>query len=308
MDLTVAICTYRRFDLLQTTLRSLSACQRLDIAWELLLIDNGCDGRIEALASRFTDRLPVRYIAEPRLGASFARNRATREAAAPVVLFTDDDVTFDPAWLVNMWRAIIARPDCAFWGGRVEPVWDRPRPAHFRPELCPTLADAIVQYDRGPASRYWDAASDPPFYTANLALRTGVIAAAGYFDTTVGHRGDRRMGMEDSLMVKAIAAAGGRGWYAADAFVHHPVPHERVTPVYLRHFALRQAWLSTRMHRTGPGHSVPTWFYRTAVESCARGLGRWCRGRLDGDEGAAFAGQFSALYAAGRLYYALVRA
>ena len=304
-QLTVAICTFRRYGLLQTTLASLAACKRPDIDWQLLVVDNACDPQIETLVRSFSHRLPLHYLSEPRLGASWARNRATREAAAPLILFTDDDVTFDPDWLVRMWQAVTDHPECAFWGGRVEPVWGHPPPAWFNPELCPTLADAIVQYDRGRVSRPWDPRRDPPFYTANLALRTDAIADAGYFDTTVGHRGDHRMGMEDSLMVKAIAGTGGPGWYVADAVVHHPVPCERLTRGYLRRFALRQAWLSTRIHR---GHrAIPPWFYRAAAGRMVEGLRLWSRGLARRDPGAAFAGEFSTLSATARIACALMR-
>ncbi len=43
---------------------------------------------------------PIRYVAEPRIGSSAARNRGVAAAAdAAYVAFTDDDVEVDPEWL-----------------------------------------------------------------------------------------------------------------------------------------------------------------------------------------------------------------
>ena len=73
------------------------------------------------------------------------------------------------------------------------------------------LGDCVVRYQQGSKQRYWDPSIDPPFYTANLAMRVDRIEHVGYFDTTVGHRGGVRVGMEDSLMVQAIHQSGGKG-------------------------------------------------------------------------------------------------
>ncbi|MCC5829418.1 MAG: glycosyltransferase family 2 protein [Phycisphaeraceae bacterium] len=307
-ELTVAICTYRRHDMLAITLASLADCEPIDQAWELLVIDNGCQDTIRQLVEGFAGRLPVRYLPEPNLGASHARNRATREAGAPIILFTDDDVTFDPQWLVRMSRSIRERPDCAFWGGRVEPVWPVAQPVWFDDALCPMLGDAIVQYRRGEQPRAWNPENDPPFYTANLALRTSAIAEAGYFDTQVGHRGGKRMGMEDSLMVKAISASGGKGWYAADAVVHHPVPDDRIRRGYMLGFARRQAWLSARIvAQTRPGGRPPRWFFRAAAQRLFQGAAGCAAGTLKPSAPHRFAGLFQLWYGLWQMLWALDR-
>lgn len=311
MKLSVAICTYQRLEPLRETLESLAACTPPGVEWELLVVDNGCDERVRELVAGSGVPAPVRYVEEPTLGTSHARNRAVREACAPVILFTDDDVTFDPGWLVKIAEAIEEHCDCDFWGGRVEPVWDQPKPAWFDEHVCPMLGDTIVQYRQGRTDRYWDPEKDPPFYTANLALRVKRVAAAGYFDTSVGHRGGSRMGMEDSLMVRAISKGGGRGWYAASAVVYHPVTDDRVTKKYARQFAWRQGWLSVQITRreqsseVGCVGRVPMWYYRAATEQAFKGLGGMARGAVQSDSGAAFGGQVHSVFAASKLWHSL---
>jgi len=312
MELTVAICTYKRHDLLRTTLESLAACAPIAATWEVLVIDNECHEDVRAIVESFAaSQLPtIRYIPEQATGTSHARNCAVKQAAAPIVLFTDDDVTFDPHWLARMWAQIQAQPACAFWGGRVEPVWTMDKPAWFDPRYCAMLGDTIVQYDRGASSRAWSAASDPPFYTANLALRVDAMLAAGGFDTTVGHRGNIRMGMEDSLMVKSITKAGGQGWYVADAVVNHPVPAERMERKYARDFAWRQGWLSAEMTRrggdlAGSKGKMPRWFFRAALTQLAQGLARMIAGIFSFNSARRFGGRIAMSFNYSKLWHAM---
>jgi glucosyl-dolichyl phosphate glucuronosyltransferase len=319
MELTAAICTYQRFDLLKTTLQSLAACDEIDAQWELIVVDNdpantngeADENKMQQLVESFRDELPIRYIVESNAGTSHARNRAVREAIAPVIVFTDDDVTFESAWLKQMWQAIQSRPDCAFWGGRVEPVWTTPKPSWFDPSHFALLGDTIVQYDQGDAPRMWRKDIDPPFYTANLAFEIAAIDQQGGFDTTVGHRGDVRMGMEDSLMVKGIASAGRCGWYAADAKVFHPVPIERTKPEFAKAFTWRQGWLSAEMTRQraddnfgGPG-KLPKWYYRVAITEYLAGFCKTVVGLCTFQVAKRFAGRLQMRFNLSRLWHAL---
>ena len=343
MDLTVAICTYRRPKMLEQTLASLAACEPIDAAWELLVIDNECNDEVKRIVEGYADkmarivtqlgvrstersaepsrpetrnskpetRVPVRYIPEPTTGTSHARNRAINEAGSPVVLFTDDDVTFEPAWLKRMWLAISTQGDCRFWGGRVEPVWSQPKPKWFDEGQNAMLGDTIVQYQRGEKPRLWDAKNDPPFYTANLALRVDAVREAGMFDVTVGHAGKRRMGMEDSLMVRAVSGAGGKGWYVADAIVNHPVPDDRMKRSYGRRFAWRQGWLSAMMTRRrddegfGTKGKLPKWFFRVAIGELFKGIGQTLAGFFTFNSGKRFGGSVRVIFNCSRLWHGL---
>jgi glycosyltransferase involved in cell wall biosynthesis len=311
MDYTVAICTYRRHEPLRRTLASLVECAPVQRDWELLVIDNANDPTVKAIVESFQNTLPhLRYQTEAKLGIAHGRNRATQLARAPVILFTDDDVTLDHEWLLRMVGAIETHPECAFWGGRVEPVWDGPVPRWFAPNLCESMGDAVVRYQRGTTPRPWDPAGDPPFYTANLALRVERIAQAGYFETTLGHQGKKRLAAEDSLMVLTINSQGGRGWYAADAVVHHPVPAERATRAHARRFAWRQGFISMEMTRRqaaleGRPTKLPRWMYRVALEQSLAGVGQWGKGAATFNPAQAFAGQYRTIFNLSKLYHAI---
>ncbi len=307
---TVAICTYQRCDLLGKALASLAACEPIQQPWELLVVDNGGDPKVQQLTESLCHRLPAVYVAEPELGHSRARNRAIDSASAPVVLFTDDDVTFDRRWLVRMVQAIGQHDDCDFWGGRIEAVWGMPKPTWYDPARCPMLDDVLVHYDQGPHSRRWEPDADPPFFGANLAVRVEAVRRVGYFDTSVGHRGAQMIGGDDSLMIDTLTRSGSRGWYVADALVFHPVPPQRITRRYARQFAWRQGWISVAAHRrssqnAGQPDRLPRWFYRVAVGQVFTGCRKWIGGWLCPHVAERFAGQFTVLFNLSKLWHAL---
>lgn len=312
-QVTVAICTFRRADILPHTLGSLCDIDVPEVDWDVLVVDNDCDVRVEEIVRGFEGRLPIRYASEPEVGIARARNRAVSLTDAPIILFADDDVEFDRRWLCAMVAATREHDDCAFWGGRIEPIWTVPKPAWFDVERCPMLGDSIVRYDVGDHPRYWRPGGDPEFYTCNLGLRTDAIRRAGMFDVTLGHQGAKRGGGEDSWMVRSISRAGGKGWYAADALLYHPVPPQRLTRRHARAFAWWQGRVGVDMLRREQTEAdssagrTPRWLYRVACEQCVVGIGRWVAGVLRRDSGLAFAGVFAALFNFSKLWHAVKR-
>jgi len=310
-DFTVAICTFRRADVLPVTLDSLTRIEQPDASWELLIVDNDCDPAVEQIVKQFEGKLPIRYTSESQTGIARARNKAVMETRSPFILFADDDVLFDPHWLVNMTKAVTVHSDCDFWGGRIDPTFEAPPPPWFDMEICPMMGDAIVRYDSGGEPRYWDPSKDPPFYTCNLGLRVDTVRKAGMFNETMGHMGKKRGTGEDTWMIKSISRAGGKGWYAADALLHHPVPPQRMTRSFLRAFAWRQGCIGVEMivrelHPQGePVGRPPRWLFRLAGEQLFRGMGQWLGGLFTLSRARLFAGQFRTLFNLSKIKHGL---
>jgi glycosyltransferase involved in cell wall biosynthesis len=96
----VVICTYNRAPLLRQTLGQLSRMRvPADVEWELLVIDNNSRDDTARVPLEFADKLPVRVVSEPRQGKTWALNRSLTEAAADLIVWTDDDVLVDEDWL-----------------------------------------------------------------------------------------------------------------------------------------------------------------------------------------------------------------
>jgi glycosyltransferase involved in cell wall biosynthesis len=83
------------------------AGERLDAAWELVVVDNGSTDRSRAVAEGWADRLPVRVVdgAEHR-GAWHARNVGVAAARSEQILFLDSDDLIKPGYLATMHAAL----------------------------------------------------------------------------------------------------------------------------------------------------------------------------------------------------------
>jgi GT2 family glycosyltransferase len=64
----------------------------------------------------------ARYVAEPRPGLNFARNRAACEARGELLAYVDDDVVVDRHWCRGLREAWSTHPDAAAFTGQVLPL------------------------------------------------------------------------------------------------------------------------------------------------------------------------------------------
>ena len=129
MLVTVAICTLNRAASLRRTLDSLAAMQQPDgIDWELLVVNNGCTDDTDLVIRSFADRLPLRREFEAQQGHSRALNRAVGTANGDYVVWTDDDVVVDRAWLAAYAEAFRRWPEAAVFGGPIVPRYHAPVP------------------------------------------------------------------------------------------------------------------------------------------------------------------------------------
>ncbi|RPH30055.1 glycosyltransferase family 2 protein, partial [bacterium] len=106
-DISIIMCTNRRPGAVAPGLRSLSLVtfpENLD--WEFILANNGNPNltpQMELTARKFLgDR--ARCISEPKRGAAKARNLAIRSASGKILVFCDDDLSYDQEWLATVYR------------------------------------------------------------------------------------------------------------------------------------------------------------------------------------------------------------
>ncbi len=98
INLSIAICTYNRIDLLKKLLFQLKNQleQLAKPAIELILIDNNSNDGTKDFALSFKLRnCKFKYVLETAQGLSHARNCATLETKANYILFLDDDVNLE---------------------------------------------------------------------------------------------------------------------------------------------------------------------------------------------------------------------
>src|SRR5512146_3001975 len=111
MVLSVIIPTYKRHYFMLQALGSLQEQSTKD--FEIVLVDNVADLDVARKVKDFnrTAIVPVRYVPEPNLGAHHARHAGARRAAGDVLLFGDDDQTFDRGWVEAYARTFAEHPE-----------------------------------------------------------------------------------------------------------------------------------------------------------------------------------------------------
>jgi GT2 family glycosyltransferase len=107
---------------LQRCLRSILACDYDD--FEVIVVENrpGSLDTARMLVDSFSDAPTVRYVEEPRPGASHARNTGLAHAEGEIVAFADDDVVVDPQWLRANVDALRGAPEAVCVTGLILPL------------------------------------------------------------------------------------------------------------------------------------------------------------------------------------------
>lgn len=273
--LSVAICTFNRAESLRRTLESLAqAAPPATAGWELIVVDNNSSDHTREVAAAFSDSLPMRYVFEQEQGLSAARNRAMREFRGDVLLFTDDDVTVDPDWLVHYDRAIAEFPDAAYFGGRVLPLWPNGRPRWLHDESLALLSGLLVRFHLGEVTRPFQV-EDPTPYGASFALRRSTITQVGNFNRALGVKAQVPGRGEESEYLSRALAASLQGVYVSDAIVHHWTDPARLGLRYLYRYGV-QTGVALRVTGSTERGSVVT-----ATMFALRGLLQLLKGRGD---------------------------
>jgi glucosyl-dolichyl phosphate glucuronosyltransferase len=237
MRFTVAICTWNRAPLLSAALERLTRARRPAGGWEVIVVNNNCTDDTERVLDAFAPRLPLRRAVEPRPGLSHARNTAVSHAAGDYIVWTDDDALVDEGWLAAYERAAERHGEAAVFGGPVRPLFEGTPPTWLSAgwqDICAAyavrdLGGEPVELSRG---------GELP-YGSNYVVRSREQRLFPY-DPALGRKGVGGALGEETAVIRAILAAGGRGRWVPDASVEHWIPKERQTVKYLRsYFALQ---------------------------------------------------------------------
>lgn len=173
------------------------AAQRGDVPFEVVVADNGSSDATVSIAESYGDRLRIRVVPCPRVGANAARNLGATVAQSELLLFCDADDRVDPGWVQAMTTAL-QRLDAA--GGTIDNDslsagftggW---MPRH--PPGVPVMAGFL-----------------PRAITANFGVRRSVWAALDGFNESYAY------GCTDTEFCWRLQLAGYELGYAEDAVV-----------------------------------------------------------------------------------------
>ncbi len=231
-QITIAICTYNRADLLPGAVRSLAEQSLSPGIFEILVVDNASTEPIQSVVEGCCAQFPehqIRYAYEPVPGLGRSRNLALQLARGRYIGYLDDDARAAPDWLEKALRLLdqpgsgeSKEPICV--GGPILPFYTTAKPAWFKDEY---------------ESRSWG--KDPrrlnpgeTFSGSNMIWRRESLLTAGGFAENVGVKGD-------TLSVGEEAAAFARLWrmspdalllYSPELVVYHWSPPGKMSVGY----------------------------------------------------------------------------
>ncbi len=222
--------TFKRPDL---AIQCLSSLQAQTLAnFELILVDNAADAALGERVRQFNAqaRIPACYLSEPRPGAHTARHAGARAAAGSVLVFTDDDVTFDTGWLDAYARAFAAHASMAAAGGTVRPHWGAQPPDWLMRFM--TGRRMFPQLSLMEFSNEFQLSPDGIFFSLNMGIRRDIFFDLGGFNPDA--YGDAWLGDGETGLNRKLWARGALIGFVPDAIVYHHIPAQRLTLEHLR--------------------------------------------------------------------------
>lgn len=284
-DVSVVISTYNRAEVLPYALESLLQQEPPQPQYEIVVVDNNSTDSTRAVVESFIARgyQHLRYLFEPRQGLAYGRNAGILASTAPIIAFTDDDVTVAPDWVQTLKQALDAHPETDCVGGRVLPRWKRPVPSWLSREHWGPLA--LLDY--GDTAFYVSASRRLCLIGANTAFRRAVFSRIGLLAPHVQSY-KREVATEDHELLLRVWRSGGLGLYLPNLVVTSQIASERVTKAYHRRWHRRHGRFMAIMRdegfeetRRGRVLGAPGWIFRAAVEGAVRCVGCLLRGDLD---------------------------
>jgi glycosyltransferase involved in cell wall biosynthesis len=245
-SLCVAICTHNRAQYLSRALKSLEGQDIGTDSFDTLVVDNASSDDTRAVVEAHADVLPnLRYVYEPQIGLSNARNRATEESSREFIAFLDDDAIADPGWvsaLLSAFRTNTPAPACI--GGRVDLIWEAPRPVWLPEQLLGYLS--LVNWSEvtifvNPFEQY--------LAGANMAFSMSKLRAVGGFDVRLGRVGRNLISGEELLVQRRLYQKGYAVLYEPRAVVHHHATASRLHRNWFYHRLFAEGVSQAMMER-----------------------------------------------------------
>jgi succinoglycan biosynthesis protein ExoM len=241
---TIVIPTFKRPLLLRECISSCLQQQDLGArTFEILVVDNCPEG---SAASAVEDAarsasLPIRYLHEPRPGASMARNAGLGRAKGKFAAFIDDDEVASERWLAHLLDTQLHSDADVVFGpvlpmmpesvNSVQYVFFQTLLTHWTDHPTGTKVGSTLLtpfWARGPHAY-------PSLASGNFLIHRGATTVKNVeFDDRLG-----RFGGEDVLYFNQLAANGSHFVWCAEAVAWEHVPPERLRVSYALTRAIR---------------------------------------------------------------------
>ena len=241
--MSVVVCTRNRAELLKRALQSVVDQDFPRGAFELVVVDNASTDNTAKTIQAFRDHVRLRYVHEPRIGLCVARNTGWRSASGRYIVFFDDDAVARPGWLSAAHEAFErAGPSIGVVGGRVDPIWQAPRPDWLADEIAGSLT--IVHW--GDEEKIIPDIRREWLVGANMALPKQLLAEIGGFHPWLDRVGNNLLSSGDVFLQKEAIRRGYECLYVPAMAIEHLVSVSR----------LEQRWFIKRFFWQGVSDAV----------------------------------------------------
>ncbi len=235
VKITGVICTHNRERFLERCIESL--CQQtLDSgSYEILVVDNGSTDNTRQICENYRGIKNFRYLYEPVLGLSTARNTGWQHARGNYVGYLDDDATAAPTWFEKaLWCFENIAPVPEWVGGPIDLEWEVPGPDWINEELCVPLGKVDWGDEKRFLTRPWERLGG-----GNSFYLLSILKKMGGFDSRLGRKKNLLLSGEETQFQHRLRAMNGRLYYHPGIRIFHFVPIERMAP---RFFYRRYYW------------------------------------------------------------------
>jgi glycosyltransferase involved in cell wall biosynthesis len=297
LSFSIVICTRNRSAMLADVIASLRQQEYPPALYEILVVDNAStdDTRQETEHLQQFEGHPIRYIYEPRLGLSYARNTGAEQARGDIVVYIDDDAIATPGWLTWLAKGFELDPNIVGVGGGIELQWEGERPSWLPQELESYLA-CTAKLDN--TMRVLD--NGVSLIGCNMAFLRSCFGKVGGFSIYLGAGSSLTGFGEEDEFCQRLWRHGKRLAFVPEALVYHRVFPERMTRRYMLHRGRAQGLSDVVILQLT--ESFPRWklFLAAGVDTAylARDLVEVVQRRLTGLDHDAFT---KLIYSASRL-------
>jgi glycosyltransferase involved in cell wall biosynthesis len=233
----VILPTKDRGALIDQTIDSLLQLDFDPSEFEILLVDNCSSPEnqqyLQKIQSTYSDQ--IRYVHEPKLGLSNARNCGIANAKGEILLFLDDDALVPSYWLANIVKYFDQEAQVYALGSKVIAKFTSPAPDW----IDRRLGMYISNFDRGDQV-------EKLFYNeyprgTNMAFRRTAFEKCGKFLDCFGRKGHSLMSYEEIELCYRLEQQGCEVIYVPDAEVFHLIRGDR----------LNESWFQKRFYWQG---------------------------------------------------------
>jgi len=258
MNCSIIVCTHNRAESLQRTILSLGKQSFPGGNLEIIIVDNASIDETRPIVARIREDypFPLRYVFEPALKLSKARNRGLSVAQGEVVIFIDDDAIPRKRDWARSLAGAYKDPAVGAAGGDAYPVWpDGKAPAWLPGLLSYNLG--ITRFNRRKIIR----CRYPNYpFGVNISFRAESVRQLEGFSNHLGRAGDRPLAGEEQELCMRLEKAGLKVLYVPHASVDHFIRPEKLT----------RRWFESRSRCEGENKAFIESFHSTSWQLIIR--------------------------------------